>query len=376
MTARLFSRTGETRGSELEVDGEAIIGRDRQSDLVIDRPLMSGQHARLFFDRKDGRYVLEDLGSLNGTELDGDAVSGPERLGHLHVITFAGSYDFFFQDVERCARRHPGERPAPAEEPASAGPPPAGPSAQADESQEITAIESDPVALPGFLARRADALSDQGDAPEPPQDITMIERKPFVLPGSLAQRAEDARAEEPVEEASPPEEAAPPEPEAPSEHTIHEKLPVAMPGFLAQHADAAADAVQKHETVDLAEIEDLIASDLEAENDAGADDAATDLELIVTEPGGKVGRYPLVEGENLVGRGSGVQVALHYPDLSRRHAALRVAGGEISLRDLGSRNKTFLDDAPLTPEEDVTVQVGARLRFGSVEARLVKVGDD
>ena len=62
--------------------------------------------------------------------------------------------------------------------------------------------------------------------------------------------------------------------------------------------------------------------------------------------------------------------------LSRRHAALTVAGGEISLRDLGSRNQTFLDEAPLTPEEDVEVQAGARLRFGSVEARLVRTGDD
>ncbi len=68
-----------------------------------------------------------------------------------------------------------------------------------------------------------------------------------------------------------------------------------------------------------------------------------------------------------------MQVALRYPDLSRRHAVLTVAGDKITLRDLGSRNRTFVDDAALDPEVEVDVEPGARLRFGSVKARLAKV---
>ncbi len=81
----------------------------------------------------------------------------------------------------------------------------------------------------------------------------------------------------------------------------------------------------------------------------------------------------VAEGENLVGRGGAAQVALKYPDLSRRHALLTVAGETITIRDLGSRNRTFVGDQAIEPEVDVGVEPGARLRFGSVEARLARV---
>ncbi len=380
MTARLFSRTGETRGSEIEIDGEAIIGRDRASTLMIDRPLMSSRHARIAFDADQGRYVLEDLDSLNGTALDGDRVTGLEPLGHLHVITFAGTYDFFFQDLERCRRRHP-HPPAEAPRPAATARPPAPPSAgpvAADDAQEITAVESEPVALPGFLARRADALSEEHGEPESSAEITRIERDAVVLPGSLARRAdrdrreaaaESTAAESTAAESTAAEPAADDSPKR--EGTVREKLPVPLPGELARRADEAGrgEAVQKHQTVDLAEIEELIAADAEAARGARRTIA---YHLVITESGGRVLRFTLAQGTHLIGRGRDADVALDYPDLSRRHARLTLAGEEIRLRDLGSRNRTFLDDAPLAVDVDVEVRPGARLRFGSVEARLVR----
>ena len=48
------------------------IGRDPACDLVIDNQLVSGRHARI--TRVDAGYLLEDLGSTNGTLLDGQAV--------------------------------------------------------------------------------------------------------------------------------------------------------------------------------------------------------------------------------------------------------------------------------------------------------------
>ena len=96
--------------------------------------------------------------------------------------------------------------------------------------------------------------------------------------------------------------------------------------------------------------------------------------MIVTESGGRVRQYPLAEGENLVGRGARASVSLKYPDLSRHHATITVAGETITVRDLGSRNRTFVDDVALEPQVDAGVEPGARLRFGSVEARLANVG--
>ena len=412
MAAKLFSKTGDCRGLELELasDREAIVGRDPASDLVIERPLMSSRHAKIFYDDDAGRYVLEDLDSLNGIDLDGDRVTGSERLGHLHVITFAGSYDFLFFDSERCAQRHPEpltDPTMPAAQPSPPAPPrkaTASPTA-VDDRDEVTAIESDPVALPGFLARRADALTTEPPGESAiPDEITSIERDPIGLPGILAHhadkahadkaradkaradkaradkaRADKARADTPQTEPQTDDENAATRDSDATGHTMHEKLPVALPGILARRAEEAADrtyGVQKHETVDLAQIEKLIAAEEATEQREREALPALGLHLIVTESGGNVRQYPLVEGENIIGRGARVQVELKYPDLSRRHASLTVAGEEITLRDLGSRNRTFVDDQALDPEVDVNIKPGARLRFGSVEVRLALVGND
>ncbi len=385
MRARLFSKTGETRDTELDLGSETIIGRDRQSALVIDLPLMSSRHARIFYDQDQSRFMIEDLGSLNGTELDGDRVTGPERLGHLHVITFADTYEFFFQDLERYASRQPAPQGAQVVEPSSANP--GSPEPETAESPsvlptaagstETTSVERQPVALPDLLARRADDAGGQSTDEAPhqrPFEITKIEREPAILPAALARVVEQAEVENKGLEADR------------GEHgTVFEKLPVALPGNLAQRAiqaDQDSDAkpnpdVHKLETVDLDDIEELIAADSEPEPaDVAAGHsakAASDLQLIVTEPDGKVRHFALESGENLIGRGTRVQVSMIYRDLSRRHAVLRVGEDKITIRDLRSRNRTYLDDFKLEPETEVEIEVGARLRFGSVEARLAKV---
>jgi hypothetical protein len=48
---------------------EMIIGRDPRVDIFIDNLGISGRHARLWWDR--GRFMLADLGSSNGTTVNG-----------------------------------------------------------------------------------------------------------------------------------------------------------------------------------------------------------------------------------------------------------------------------------------------------------------
>lgn len=45
------------------------IGRSRKNDITIPAPFMSASHARIFF--ADGDFYIEDLGSTNGTILNG-----------------------------------------------------------------------------------------------------------------------------------------------------------------------------------------------------------------------------------------------------------------------------------------------------------------
>jgi pSer/pThr/pTyr-binding forkhead associated (FHA) protein len=47
-----------------------VIGRGRGADIVIAEPTMSRAHAAIGFDGK--RFFVEDLGSTNGTRVNGN----------------------------------------------------------------------------------------------------------------------------------------------------------------------------------------------------------------------------------------------------------------------------------------------------------------
>jgi DNA-binding winged helix-turn-helix (wHTH) protein len=59
-------------------EGENVIGRAPESRLPIDSAAVSRRHARVFVTR--GQATLEDLGSKNGTFLDGTRIDRPTRL--------------------------------------------------------------------------------------------------------------------------------------------------------------------------------------------------------------------------------------------------------------------------------------------------------
>lgn len=75
------------------VGDEVTLGRDPRNSLVIGDRFTSGRHARLF--RHEGWYWVEDLGSRNGTLLNGRRVSGTRRLSAGDRIT-VGSCTFKF----------------------------------------------------------------------------------------------------------------------------------------------------------------------------------------------------------------------------------------------------------------------------------------
>jgi DNA-binding winged helix-turn-helix (wHTH) protein len=57
--------------------------------------------------------------------------------------------------------------------------------------------------------------------------------------------------------------------------------------------------------------------------------------------------FPLVHGENVVGRDPRSGVWLDVPGVSRRHARISVAGDTVTLEDLGSSNGTFVGSRKL-----------------------------
>ncbi|MCL0099710.1 FHA domain-containing protein, partial [Dehalococcoidia bacterium] len=66
-------RSGPRNGETMEVRaGTLTMGRSPDNDIVIDDPSVSRKHARL--TSKNGQYYIEDLGSMNGTKVNGEKV--------------------------------------------------------------------------------------------------------------------------------------------------------------------------------------------------------------------------------------------------------------------------------------------------------------
>lgn len=76
---KLVMEQGPTPGREVELKKfECTIGRDTYQDLVIDSSAVSRRHARLF--RRGNQVYLEDLGSANGTFLNGERIHRPSEV--------------------------------------------------------------------------------------------------------------------------------------------------------------------------------------------------------------------------------------------------------------------------------------------------------
>ena len=76
-------------------------------------------------------------------------------------------------------------------------------------------------------------------------------------------------------------------------------------------------------------------------------------------------RLPLHTGETILGReGEGV-VPLPSSSVSRQHAAVIIEGPAAVVRDLGSKNGTFVDETRV--ERPTALRDGARVRFGTLE---------
>jgi len=87
------------------------------------------------------------------------------------------------------------------------------------------------------------------------------------------------------------------------------------------------------------------------------------LELRVVGGPAAGGVYRLPPGQTSVGRGSGNDVVLDDPDVSRRHAVITVGGDFVKVADAGSTNGVTLDGVAVG-SEPVAFSAGARLRLG------------
>lgn len=72
---RVLSGSASLRDRRYPVDRDLIVGRAPPSTLLLPDETVSPQHCRIFQAATGGRYWIEDLKSLNGTLIDGKAIT-------------------------------------------------------------------------------------------------------------------------------------------------------------------------------------------------------------------------------------------------------------------------------------------------------------
>lgn len=99
--AKLISKDAKVFPNSIAIeDGTITLGRHPDCDVVIDDISVSRRHAQVKCDA--GVYYLQDLGSRNGTRLNGSVIQRPARLFDGAAIKVC-DYDFTFQLEDRSA---------------------------------------------------------------------------------------------------------------------------------------------------------------------------------------------------------------------------------------------------------------------------------
>ena len=284
MQARLFSKTGAVAGTDYVMENEAIIGRDSHCDLVLHPHSISSRHARIYFEPEKQTYIIEDLGSKNGTLVDKVAVTQPTPLEDLHVLTLAKGIDLVFQAFEGKVSKSSGTR-------------------------------------------------ELGNAP-----LHTELQSQFAAPPSL-----QSPPESPVED-----------------KTTFRKGFDALPAF-----DASTEAPER-----VPEEDDTVLREPPPPPVKGGIAMSFAPKMIVQRADGSVKEFTLKPGVNVIGRLSSCDIQIADDYISGRHARIIIKNEKILVEDLGSRNKTFIDNKEINAP--VEVEAGATIRFGPITKAILQ----
>jgi quercetin dioxygenase-like cupin family protein len=86
--ATITVRSGPAAGETVSLDGDVVVGREG-ADLTISDPELSRRHVA--FRPREGAVVVEDLGSTNGTVVNGQRIDEPTTLVRDATVTIGQS---------------------------------------------------------------------------------------------------------------------------------------------------------------------------------------------------------------------------------------------------------------------------------------------
>jgi pSer/pThr/pTyr-binding forkhead associated (FHA) protein len=323
--------------SEVPFAGALLrIGRMRENDIVVNNLAVSRFHATL---RREGDgFVLEDLGSENGTQVNGARINGSHAIEASDVIQL-GKYE-----LRIVTTATPHATSAPAKKASDAW----------DASQTYLALDGSPpkpvVAAPVAAAAPAPAPAPVAEKaaeplPMPPSAVTAEHDLPFDFSANEIAPAELASVSAEVDEA--------PDPEGVfafgEDDLAGPDLGASLPGPRDLATDPLAASRSGREHTALFDF-GISSSALALEEAAPAPASEPALAPIaaaveaqhaglIIQRKGKLHQLRAWDAEELcVGRAADCQVVLPDAGVSRRHAAFRRSGDRYEVVDLGSVN--------------------------------------
>jgi hypothetical protein len=90
----LLNRVFRIQKGTFDIPGPVTLGRAENSDISISEESISKRHCS--FEPSASGVTLTDLGSTNGTSVDGKAIHGPHLLKGGEVLA-VGNFSFLFQ---------------------------------------------------------------------------------------------------------------------------------------------------------------------------------------------------------------------------------------------------------------------------------------
>lgn len=97
--AELLMKAGPTPGRIIKLqDSELALGREDSNSIVIADVEVSRKHCRIYYE--GGVFMIEDLGSTNGTAINGARISHPHLLKQGDILKLGDNVTLEFQMPE------------------------------------------------------------------------------------------------------------------------------------------------------------------------------------------------------------------------------------------------------------------------------------
>ena len=161
--AELLVAEGAAQGRRIVLDEELLVGRAMTEDGRLgDDPELSRRHARLA--RRGGQLTIEDLGSANGTFVNGERVSEPRPLGVGDSVRMGQTTLEVVESGQAAEKATPAAAAPPAAPPSTPVEVPESPAA----AEEVPPTAPEPVVREPEPAQRPPAPPPQQPAPARP----------------------------------------------------------------------------------------------------------------------------------------------------------------------------------------------------------------